>query len=406
MTESLCSSYPLISGTLLFHSQGWVCMDYFKRQLLWAIPAIVLCSSHTATAEVKSTVSPTIITKTVLPESFGLREASAQYRIEYPSTDGVKGTGSRIDTAAVFLPKGPTPPGGWPVVAWAHGTVGVAHDCAPSLNPRTPRDQQYLNTWLSLGYAIVAPDYAGLGSEGLHHYLNARAEAWSSLDSIKAAQKIFPLKNEIILVGQSQGAHAAFASAGYQAEYAPELNINGTVLTGTPYFNENSSAATILSPMDHDDNKAITGDPKIPYIFYIFLSEAAKNPQLKAEDYFQGKALSLLSRANELCITPLTEEVMKQKLAVENSLKPSIQNILVSAKGSLQYPTLKIDHPVFIGIGEADINVPTAMQKQFATDVKAAGTQAEVHFYPGLDHSGTVNPSLRDSVPFVLSRKE
>lgn len=380
-------------------------MDYFKRQLRWAIPAMVIFSSHTVVAEVKSTVTPTIITKTVLPESLGLMEASAQYRIEYPSTDGVKGTGSRIDTAAVFLPKGPTPAGGWPVVAWTHGTVGVAHDCAPSLNPRTPRDSQYLNTWLSLGYAIVAPDYAGLGSEGLHHYLNARAQAWSSLDSIKAAQKIFPLKNQIILVGQSQGAHAAFASAGYQAEYAPELNIKGTVLTGTPYFNDNSSAAKILSSAKHDD-KAITGDPKIPYIFYIFLSEAAKNPQLKAEDYFQDKALPLLARANELCIIPLTEEVMKQKLTVENSLKPGIQDLLTTAKGSLQYPTLAIDHPVFIGIGEADINVPTMMQKQFAADVKAAGTQAEIHLYPGLDHSGTVNPSLRDSVPFVLSRKE
>jgi len=379
-------------------------MDYVKRQLRWVIPVMVIFSSHTAIAESKSTVNPTVITKTALPESFGLLEASAQYRIEYPSTDGVKGTGSRIDTAAVFLPKGPTPPGGWPIVAWAHGTTGVAHDCAPSLNPRTPRDSQYLNTWLSLGYAIVAPDYAGQGSEGLHHYLNARAEAWSSLDSIKAAQKIFPLKNQIILVGQSQGAHAAFASAGYQAEYAPELNINGTVLTGTPYFNEHSSAAQILSPAKYD--KVVTGDPKIPYIFYIFLSEAAKNPQIKAEDYFQEKALPLLARADELCITPLTEEVMTQKLTVENSLKPAIQNLLVSAKGSLQYPTLKINHPVFIGIGEADINVPTAMQKKFAADVKAAGTQTEVYLYPGLDHSGAVNPSLRDSVPFVLSRKE
>lgn len=97
---------------------------------------------------------------------------------------------------------------------------------------------------------------------------------------------------------------------------------------------------------------------------------------------------------------------MKQKLTVENTLKPGIQALLASAKGSLQYPTLKIDHPVFIGIGEADINVPTAMQKQFAADVKAAGTPAEVHLYPGLDHGGAVNPSLRDSVPFILRLKE
>jgi dipeptidyl aminopeptidase/acylaminoacyl peptidase len=47
------------------------------------------------------------------------------------------------------------------------------------------------------------------------------------------------------------------------------------------------------------------------------------------------------------------------------------------------YPTLKIDHPVFIGIGSADINVPTAMQKRFADAVKSAGTRADVHIYEG-----------------------
>lgn len=376
-------------------------MSYINRQLRWVIPVIAILSSQTVIAEVNHTVNSASITKTALPESFGLMEASEQYRIQYPSTDGVKGEGSRIDTAAVFLPKGPTPPGGWPIVAWTHGTTGIAYDCAPSLNPRTPRDSQYLNTWLSLGYAIVAPDYAGQGSKGLHHYLNARAEAWSTLDSIKAAEKVFPLKNDVIIVGQSQGAHAAFATAGYQTEYAPELKINGTVLTGTPYFNDHTSAASILSSA-----QTSKGDPKIPYIFYIFLSEAAKNPQLKAEDYFQKKALPLLARADKLCITPLTEEVMKQELNAENSLKPAVQNLLATAKNSLQYPTLKIDSPVFIGIGEADINVPTAMQKQFAEDVKAAGTPAEVHFYPGLDHSGAVNPSLRDSVPFVLRHRQ
>jgi sRNA-binding regulator protein Hfq len=41
------------------------------------------------------------------------------------------------------------------------------------------------------------------------------------------------------------------------------------------------------------------------------------------------------------------------------------------------------------------------MQKRFSDAVKSAGTQVRVHLYEGLDHSGTVNPSLRDSVPFL-----
>lgn len=380
-------------------------MTYFSKQLCWMIPAVALFSNMTQLEAKTMDQTTAVVSKTVLPEAHRLLEAAEQYRIEYRSTDGVKGEGSRIDSAAVFIPKGPTPPGGWPIVAWTHGTTGVAYACAPSLNARTLRDSQYLNTWLSLGYAVVAPDYQGQGSSGLHHYLDSRAEAWSTLDSIRAAQKDFPLRNEVVLVGQSQGAHAAFASAGYQPVYAPELDVKATVLTGTPYFNEQSSAEKILSS-SRTSTSELKGDPKIPYIFYIYLSEAAKNPSLKASDYFQDKALPLLAQADKLCIEPLTEEVMKQNLTAENTLKPALQQLLNNAKDAIQYPTLKIDGPVFIGIGENDINVPTAMQKQFAADVKAAGTQTDVHTYAGLDHSGTVNPSLRDSVPFVLRHQK
>ena len=94
---------------------------------------------------------------------------------------------------------------------------------------------------------------------------------------------------------------------------------------------------------------------------------------------------------------------MDAKLNAANTLKPAVETLLSSSIGSMLYPTLKISHPVFIGIGSNDINVPTAMQQRFADAVQRAGTQTEVRLYEGLDHSGTVNPSLRDSVPFILS---
>ena len=33
----------------------------------------------------------------------------------------------------VLIPAGSAPVGGWPVIAWAHGTSGMARICAPSL---------------------------------------------------------------------------------------------------------------------------------------------------------------------------------------------------------------------------------------------------------------------------------
>ncbi|WP_058910671.1 alpha/beta fold hydrolase [Entomohabitans teleogrylli] len=367
-----------------------------------AIPLLALFALVPAFADTAHHSLSDRVSKTPLDVQNGLQEAAEQYRIQYPSTSGVDGKTARQDSAAVFIPKGTPPQGGWPVVVWTHGTIGVANGCAPSLNPRTARDSQYLNTWLSLGFAVVAPDYAGLGSDGLHHYLHARAEAWSVLDGIRAALANFPLRNQLVLVGQSQGAHAAFSSAGYQPDYAPELHIQAVVLTGTPWFAPDMSAAQLFASTNGAGTNA--GDPKIPYVFYIWLSAADRNPQLKAADYFQSGALEALGKAQSLCITPLTETVMQQRLNAENSLKPAIQTLLEDQTAALRYPTLKVQPPVFIGIGGADINVPTAMQQRFAAAVKEAGTAVEIHNYPGLDHSGTVNPSLRDSVPFVLKQ--
>lgn len=369
------------------------------KQKLFMLFLVTSSGVMTPFSSADTKIPGTLVEKTVLDAKNGLQEAAEQYLIRYRSISGVDGKSPREDTGAVFIPKGETPKGGWPVVVWTHGTVGVGASCAPSLNPRSVRDVQYLNTWLSLGFAIVAPDYAGLGSSGLHHYLNSRGEAWSVLDSAKASLSAFPLRNQLTLVGQSQGAHAAFASAGYQPEYAPDLNIVSTVLTGTPYFDDKTSAAALFAG---ESGMKTGGDPKIPYGMYIYLSAANMNNALKVDDYFTSKAVASVSAAREMCIGELTQKVMSDGLNAGNSLKPAIQGLLDTQTTSLRYKTLKITHPVFIGIGTHDINVPTAMQRVFARDVTKAGTSVDVHEYKGMSHSEAVNVSLRDSVPFAL----
>ncbi|POY59325.1 lipase [Pectobacterium versatile] len=370
------------------------------KQKLLTLFLVISAAMMAQFSSADTKVPGTLIEKTTLDAKNGLQEAAEQYLIRYRSLSGVDGKSPREDTGAVFIPKGETPKGGWPVVVWTHGTIGVGTSCAPSLNPRSARDAQYLNTWLSLGFAIVAPDYAGLGSDGLHHYLNSRGEAWSVLDSVTASLSTFPLRNQLTLVGQSQGAHAAFATAGYQPDYAPNLRIISTVLTGTPYFDDKTSAADLFAGESGEG-----GDPKIPYVMYIYLSAADMNKELKVDDYFTPKAAAVVADARKMCIGELTQKVMAEGLNAKNSLKPAIQELLDSQTASLRYNTLKINQPVFIGIGTSDINVPTKMQRHFAEDVISAGTSAEVHEYKGMNHSETVNVSLRNSAPFVWSAK-
>ena len=45
---------------------------------------------------------------------------------------------ARVATGLVYFPDGPAPDDGWPIVAWAHGTSGLAPQCAPSRGPSPP----------------------------------------------------------------------------------------------------------------------------------------------------------------------------------------------------------------------------------------------------------------------------
>jgi pimeloyl-ACP methyl ester carboxylesterase len=179
-----------------------------------------------------------------LPQDLVLAKAGIAVRLLYTSTDGLDGKTPIAVSGALFVPKGQAPAGGWPLLAWAHGTVGVADICAPSFAGRSQRDITYLNFWLSQGYAVVASDYQGLGTPGGHPYLAVRPEAYSVLDSIRAVQGGgFGLSKKVVLIGQSQGGGAAFGTAGYAPLYAPELEVLGTVATGTPYFSPQAEAA-------------------------------------------------------------------------------------------------------------------------------------------------------------------
>lgn len=84
----------------------------------------------------------------------------------YTSTDARWHAGIVPVSGTLYLPQGQPPKGGWPVVAWAHGTLGVADSCAPSWTQHRPRDATYLNRWLESGFAVVATDYQGLGGPG------------------------------------------------------------------------------------------------------------------------------------------------------------------------------------------------------------------------------------------------
>ncbi|WP_412024458.1 alpha/beta fold hydrolase [Burkholderia cepacia] len=333
-------------------------------------------------------------------------DPSQNVRMLYTSTDGVDGKTPVAVSGAVYFPKGTPPANGWPVIAWTHGTVGMADVCAQSYTQRSDRDKAYLGTLLAQGYAVVATDYQGLGTPGPHPYVLTRAEAYSTLDNLRAALAMFPgvLANKVVLVGQSQGSGATIATLQYAPTYAPDVHIVGGVATGVAFgFSGTNPAPQIPAPVVSNALLPVSGDAL--FDMFIWLGTApAENPAFDITPYLSDSAKPLFAAATKNCVDALETMEISEGITEANYLKARPPVSLVGpVLGRLPTPiagfSLKV--PLFTGTGLADSVTGTPAAYNFISTACSLGADIEWHYYPGLTHSGAVNGSLVDSLPFI-----
>jgi pimeloyl-ACP methyl ester carboxylesterase len=157
---------------------------------------------------------------------------AALWRVMYLSED-VAGDPIAV-TGVVGVPDGPAPSGGRPVVSLAHGTTGVADECAPSKEPEG-RGMALLRPFLDAGYLVAQTDYEGLGTPGRHPYLVGESEGRGVLDAARAAASLPEAEpgEQLAIFGYSQGGHGALWAGQLAPEWVPELDLVGTV-AGAP----------------------------------------------------------------------------------------------------------------------------------------------------------------------------
>lgn len=324
--------------------------------------------------------------------------AAQNIRLLYTSTDGIDGKDLTAVSGVLFLPKGTAPAGGWPLMAWTHGTVGIADICAPSWNGRQEQDRTHLQFWLNKGYAVVASDYQGLGTPGTHPYLATRPEAYSNLDIIRAVQSAdFPVSDKVVLFGQSQGAGAAFATAAYSQDYAPDVNVVGAVATGIPFFSP--EALVVLQESRPPDRV----DPLLGYNMLALSLVQRINPDFRLADYISDDVLPIAKSVQNTCHKHVKAKVVAEKLTYNRVFKKAPTEHLTMAFSKMGYPTLKLPVPTFIGTGGKDKDTPPRMQAALVTRACKAGSTIMSKLYPELDHRGVVNGSTGDTLPFVQS---
>lgn len=149
------------------------------------------------------------------------------FRLLYLTRDH---SGERTALSALLLvPRRPPPESRRNVVAFTHGTLGVARRCAISFDRTKWSSIAGLRRLLAAGDAVVAPDFEGIGTRGAPPYLAGLPEARATLDAVRAAAAFGPAGASLRFVawGPGTGGQAALFTAQQAPRHAPELELAG-----------------------------------------------------------------------------------------------------------------------------------------------------------------------------------
>jgi acetyl esterase/lipase len=333
-----------------------------------------------------------VLREETLPRQRDMDAANVSVRILYASTDVRWRSGPIPVSGTLYLPSGAAPSGGWPLLAWGHGTAGTADVCAPSWTTHDKRDATYLNRWLTAGFAVVVTDYQGLGGPGPHPYLYWQAEARSILDAARAAFAARPnlISNRVIVAGQSQGGGAALGVAMLAHEYAPDVHVLGIVATGP---NSTFPNGPVALPVRNSSN-----------MFLSFASGGLRDDGPKIDELVSPRGRQLLDTARRACTDELGALAQSLKVrGLSDTLAISLEQLAPNRIPVTDMPMGLTGAPLLIATGLADDTVEPLRQYAAAAALCAAKNNVTWRRYQGLDHDEALNGSFDDSLAFARS---
>jgi len=309
------------------------------------------------------------------PFTAGIPEGATAWRILYSTTgmDGrpVAASGLVIAGAAAREAAGPRP-----VLAWGHGTIGVARGCAVSLLPDpSVALAKPMDRILDQGWVVVAPDYVGLGGPGAHPYLAGEVTGRSVIDGVRAARALdtgMELDSRYAMWGESQGGHAALWTGEVAAEgYAPELTLLGV------------GAAAPASDLGPLMSAALPTPPGRLLAALAVVSWTTVYPELDLDATVARRARSPIRAIGRRCLAPSLFGVAAHALrlprtilTVDIATDPAWTRRLTE-----NTPTGPIGVPVLLAQGADDPLVAPAVQARYVAARCAAGEDIDLRTY-------------------------
>jgi pimeloyl-ACP methyl ester carboxylesterase len=319
------------------------------------------------------------------------------YRVLYRST----GLDSKpiLVSGVVIVPPGDPPPGGRPIVAWAHPTSGVVPRCAPSLAIFLFEQIQGLRSFVRDGYVVAATDYPGLGTVGPHPYLVGTSEARAVIDSVRIAATLPGAGGgkKFVVWGHSQGGHAALFTGVIAKTYAPELDLLGVAA---------AAPATDLVTLMNEDIDSVGGKNITAMTLWswqrVFDANMNKVVDARAMPAIDQLAQECIEGPFDLRRRQLTEQPLEQYFLTTKH--PSDVEPWHTLLGENSPGALPPEIPIFLAQGNDDVIIHPEVTKAYAARLCKAGSKVQMLSMPNIGHGRAAEASTQAMVDWASDR--
>lgn len=290
-------------------------------------------------------------------------------------------------------------------VAFTHGTAGNPRNCAPTNHRALYYEWEGVFPLVQAGYAVVAPDYAGLGSDipqGFMYEAGA-LHAADAAHALKAARQVLGsrLSQEWVVIGHSEGGLSAWRTNEREAQ----ANKTSGGLIGAV------AVAPALRPLAYipESFERANGGPAGDVVSIYFLQSVSKlYDSIKIEDYVSDTLASMIPIADKGCLR--TGGTAYGSLTVEQLYKntswithPDVVDWQHRYNGDGAHA---LAAPMLVVQGADDtLTYPHVVEEDFdATCKQFPDSNAELLLYPDLGHDPAYQASQADYLPWIADR--
>ncbi len=296
-------------------------------------------------------------------------------------------------SGVVVAPAGTAPKGGRTVLTWAHGTTGLADQCAPSKSANAAKALPYIADLVKAGYVVAATDYEGLGTPGVHPYLVGESEGRGVLDAARAAKNLAATdaSDDVLVFGHSQGGQSALFAGELAPSYAPELKVLGV--------------AAAAPAADVEQILPLAGSIRGVAGYLVMGIEGfhAAYPEADPAAVLTPEALATAKLATTQCAGAVMQaySVTTGTVLADDPLSiPLIQQLLHENSAGNR----PAGAPLLVVQGSADTTISQALTDMWTTKACAIGDTVDYTTSPGATHTSVVAAARDDVLSWLADR--